>query len=584
MKQLIPAAALEQHIVALGKTGAGKSSALRGGFVEPLLDDNQPVCIIDPKGDWWGLKSSKTGLSAGYPIVIFGGEHADVPINEHSGAHVAELFATGNRSCIIDLGGWMVGERTRFFIRFASSLFKLTRGKRWVVMDECHNFAPQGKILDPDAGKMLHWANRLASEGRGKGINIIAASQRPQKVHKDFLTSMETLVAMRVIHKLDRDAIKDWIDGCADPATGKEVIATLASMQRGEAWVWSPEINFGPKRLSFPMFNTYDSFKPQPATGGKLKGWSEVDLDEVRSKMAAVVEEAKANDPQALRKQIADLQQQLHNAGGQYNADDLKQAEQHGFEQGRSAGLESGVASVYQYVEKLYGLISALESEAQSIMTNTNPGNGFVERAFTQFKGNVMAAPRKPLDGKTYITPGVSGSDTFAMTDGKSTVYRAAKNTDAGNTTSLPPGERAVLRACIQYPRGLRRDQLTVLTGYKRSSRDSYIARLMQKAFIANLGDGMIVPTSAGFAAMPDAEPLPKGRALQEFWMNKLPEGERVILTALIKEYPEPVKRDSLEGTGYKRSSRDSYLARLAAKNLVVTHGSGMVGASDDLF
>jgi len=58
----------------------------------------------------------------------------------------------------------------------------------------------QGKVLDVDAGKMLHWSNRLASEGRGKGIALLAASQRPQKVHKDFLTSCETLIAMRVIH------------------------------------------------------------------------------------------------------------------------------------------------------------------------------------------------------------------------------------------------------------------------------------------------------------------------------------------------------------------------------------------------
>jgi hypothetical protein len=94
---------------------------------------------------------------------IFGGEHGDMPLNEHAGAPVAELLATGNRPAIIDLGGWMVGERTRFFIRFASTFFRLTRGPHWLVIDEVHEFAPQGKVFDPDAGKMLHWSNRLAS-------------------------------------------------------------------------------------------------------------------------------------------------------------------------------------------------------------------------------------------------------------------------------------------------------------------------------------------------------------------------------------------------------------------------------------
>lgn len=169
---ILPDAALSQHLAVLGKTRSGKSSTLRG-LVEHLLGKNQPVCILDPKGDWWGLKSSADGKHPGFPIIILGGEHADLPLNEHSGGHVGELVATGNRPCIIDLGGWMVGARTRFFIDFASTLFRHTRGPRWLVIDEVHNFAPQGKVLDPDAGKMLHWANRLASEGAGDRKSVV---------------------------------------------------------------------------------------------------------------------------------------------------------------------------------------------------------------------------------------------------------------------------------------------------------------------------------------------------------------------------------------------------------------------------
>lgn len=303
----IPDEAFAHHSIFLGKTRAGKSSAMRT-VVERLLDQKRPVGIIDPKGDWWGLKSSADGKKPGYEIVIFGGEHADVPIDEHSGAHVAELVATGNRPFIIDLGGWMVGARTRFYIAFASTLFKLTRGPRWLVIDECHNFAPQGKVHDPDAGKMVHWSNRLASEGAGKGMTLLSASQRPQKVHKDYVTSHETLVAMRVIHILDRNAAKDWLDGAPDKTLGKQVLDELASLARGEAWVWCPEIGFGPVRLQFPMFKTYDSFAVQPATVTKLKGWASVDLDDVRTKLASVVEKEQANDPAKLKARVLELE------------------------------------------------------------------------------------------------------------------------------------------------------------------------------------------------------------------------------------------------------------------------------------
>jgi hypothetical protein len=47
------------------------------------------VCIIDPKGDWWGLKASADGKGAGFPVIAFGdfknAEASDVPINAQSG-------------------------------------------------------------------------------------------------------------------------------------------------------------------------------------------------------------------------------------------------------------------------------------------------------------------------------------------------------------------------------------------------------------------------------------------------------------------------------------------------------------------
>lgn len=148
----------------------------------------------------------------------------------------------------------------------------------------------------------------------------------------------------------------------------------------------------------------------------------------------------------------------------------------------------------------------------------------------------------------------------------------------------LPKGEAAVLAACIQFPAGVSREQLTVLTAYKRSSRDAYIQRLREKGFVETDG-GQVVATADGRAAMPDAEPLPTGKALQEYWLTRLPAGEKAILEALIKAYPHPTERRYLqELSGYKRSSLDAYVLRLTAKMLVSTPSRGVVRASDNLF
>lgn len=319
MSQLpVPVSVLNAHSAILGKTGAGKSSLLRV-IVEDLLRRNKRVCVVDPKGDWYGLKLSADGKSPGFPVICFGDfveeKASDVPINEHSGKHVAELISSGNRPCVIGFRGWMPGKMTQFWIDFASTLFNSKSGELYLVIDECHNFMPKGKVLDPQAGKCLHWSNRIMSEARGLGIVALIASQRPQKVHNDSLTCCETLFAMRVVHAADRSAIEDWIEGCGDKAQGKLVLDSLAALSRGEAFVWSPENGFGPKRVQFPLFSTFDSFAP-PQLQRKISaaGWAGVDLDAVKEKMAAVIEEAKANDPSELKRRIRDLEKQVHTA------------------------------------------------------------------------------------------------------------------------------------------------------------------------------------------------------------------------------------------------------------------------------
>lgn len=563
----LPNGILTQHVAVLGKTRSGKSSVMRG-LVEGLLEQHKPVCIIDPKGDWWGIKLAADGKGPGYPVVIFGGEHADVPINEHAGASVAELFATGNRPCLIDLGGWMVRERTRFWVEFASTLFKHTKGERWLVVDEVHNFAPKGKVMDPEAGKALHWANRLASEGLGKGLAMVFASQRPQKVHNDTLTSAETLIAMRVLHPSDRGAVSDWIKGCGD-SSGDEVLASLAQMERGEGWVWSPEIGFGPKRVKFPMFTTYDSFRPQTVADTKrLTGWAEVDLDEVRTKFAATIEKAKADDPKELRKTIADLQRQLQSTKIALPAERLATRTLPNV-------VEKPVITDAQ-LERIDKQLQAFESAVERAAALVSKPAALVREGVAQLAAAVKSVRQPALPLGTAKT-GRSYSETIPS---------AQKRPDSFHPSSgdLPVGEKATLICAAQYPDGVTREQCSILTGYKRSTRDAYIQRLVGRGFVDVRG-ALVIATPEGIAALgTDYDPLPVGEELQRYWLDRLPSGETSVLTAAIAAYPHHVARERIdERTGFKRSTRDAYIQRLVARKLVVAE-RGAIRASDVLF
>lgn len=577
----IPPACLKQHLVVLGKTGAGKSSALRH-IVEHLLSKVKRVCIIDPKGDWHGLTSSADGKSEGFPVLMFGdfkNKRSDVPMDGRAGKTVAEVICSSNQSCVLGFRGWMPGDLTRFWIDFASTIFNHNAGELFLVVDEVHNFAAKGKIMDPDAGKCLHWTNRLASEGRGLNIKLLIASQRPQKVHNDTLTSCETLVAMRVIHEADREAIKSWIDGCGDREHGKQVLAELAQMKRGEAWVWSPEAGVL-ERVTFPMFTTFDSFSEHATTAPKR--FAAVDVEKVKEKLARVIDEAKANDPRELRVMLQVMQMRLQSIGRKVGLSTFKS----------DADYEQVVLTTAEALKKPAEVakeVSVFTESDRTALDNLHAKVSHMHEASRDVERVLLEAMKRQTAPQPAPTPtrrNIGGIAPFARAQGETELPKPRRtNGSAPADSSLPEGERKILTAAAQYPDGATREQLTVLTGYKKSTRDAYILRLMNKGYLGINANGIIANRAGIDALGPNFEPLPTGAALREYWIARLPEGERRILEEAILVYPQTHDRASLEAsTGYKKSTRDAYILRLAVKKLLTTPAGGIIRASDNLF
>jgi hypothetical protein len=601
-KLCIPEEILQQHFVALGKTGSGKSSVLRY-LVEHLLSEKKRVFIIDPKGDWWGLKSGADGRSAGFPVILFGdfkeAKASDIPINSRSGAHIAELITSGNRPCVIGFRGWKPSDMRQFWIDFASTLFNQNTGELYGIIDEVHNFAPKGKILDPKAGEMLHWSNRLLSEGRGLGLVFGIASQRPQKVHNDTLTCCETLIAMKVNHASDRQAVKEWIDGCGDKEQGKIVLDNLASLAKGEAFVWCPEIGFGPERKKFPLFKTFNSFAP-PQLQEKIhtKDWASVDLDKVKEKLAVVIEEAKANDPKELKltlrekdKEINALKDHIHELNNNgLDKDVVPRIQLKEFEE-TITHLRSGLAMAEQDYTRLQKLLSGLITPIRPIIEGAlskldqalelaNP-NFYTTDRWQKDKEN---HEKKPIDLRATLWPDIpihdSSDKKYVIPAGEKIILPKQSQMNG----KLPPGERKILTAIAQYPEGISRASISVLTDYKKESIRIYCNKLFDKGYFVMASNGALIATKEGIAALGDFKPLPKGKELREYYMRTLPPGEAKILDQLIIGYPHPRLRDWLiEATEYKRESIRIYLNKLSARHLVRIEGS-QVFASDTLF
>lgn len=352
MRQPIPEAALKKHIAILGMNGSGKTSVAKAVIIEPALFLGERVCNIDPTGVGWGLRLMADGHKKGYSIYIVGGDHADFPLHMRDGGAWAEIVGTTSDSFVFDTSQMTVADRSKWFTAFAETLLRKNKGPLKLVIDEAHLFAPQGGAksggLAPD---MLHATNNLLALGRSRGLRITMISQRPAKLHKDSLTQAHTLIAMALMAPQDRNAVNEWIVDQADAGRGREIIASLPTLEPGEGWVWAPREKVL-ERVHFPRPKTFDSSSAPDDDAGTGPTLSPINPDVVKAKLETLAKETTANDPAKLRAENARLKTELFKAASRelpvVRDDEALAAEyQRGFGDGELSGLHDGFVSGY---------------------------------------------------------------------------------------------------------------------------------------------------------------------------------------------------------------------------------------------
>jgi hypothetical protein len=566
MMPTVASAILKQHTAILGKTGSGKTSTAKL-MVEQVVAEGARVCILDPiKSDWWGLTSSSSGKKAGLPFRILGGPRGHVPLHSSAGKAIGELVAKGKlRLSILDMADFEPGGAQKFFVDFAQALFKHAKGVVYLVLEEAHEFAPKERAGFGSENMAIHWAKKLATGSRSKGIRLIVSSQRAQSLHNALLGSCDTLIMHRLTLPADQAPAKDWLKANVSKEVFANVESSMSQLETGTAWICSGEAKIF-EQVKFPRIRTYDNSATPDGDSDHDVKTAPVDPDELKSIIGDAVKEAEANDPKALKAEIAKLKAAATKASTKEKTVEKVVSDPRALE----AAFQSGVAAAFAAIEP---------SIKQSI-------EGLAERVRKSFTEIRLVFPKVPTP-KDFSRSGLQTPPRVNTPMKQQPAVRAAAVTTpsaaGGSGGTLPPGEKAVLVAAAQFGR-VERDQLSVLTGYKRSSRDAYIARLQQKGFIVVEGREL-VPTDEGVQALgSDYEPLPQGADLRDYWLARLPEGEKKVLEVLIGAYPNSVDRESIDGaTGYKRSSRDAYLARMKQKRIVVSQGS-QVAASETLF
>lgn len=306
----LPLDAVTQKLAWLGVTGSGKTYGA-SKLAELFWHAGAQVIVLDPVGVWYGLRLAKNGKTpSDLTVPIFGGLHGDIPLEPTAGALIANLVVDKTLSAVVDVSQFESdADKARFARDFADRFFfrkKAAPSAVHVILEECQEFVPQ----NPQKGeeRMLHAFVRLQKLGRNFGIGSSYVSQRPQEVNKKALNMAQTLFVFRTTGSHERAAIEKWIE---DKALDEDIAGDLPKIVTGHCHVWSPEflkISETVHILGKETFNA--SATPEVGVKATTRELAPIDLERVRSDMAATIEKAKADDPRELRKTIAELKKQ----------------------------------------------------------------------------------------------------------------------------------------------------------------------------------------------------------------------------------------------------------------------------------
>lgn len=552
-EQSLPVSAATQKLAWLGTTGSGKTYGA-SKLAEQFWYTGAQFIVLDPVGVWYGLRLDKSGKKPSkIDIPVFGGLHGDMPLDPGAGKLLANLVVDKTLSAIIDVSQFESdAAKARFAADFADQFFYRKKAKASAVhlfIEECQEFVPQ----NPQRGeeRMLHAFVRMQKLGRNFGIGSSYISQRPQEVNKKALNMAQTLFVFRNTGTHERKAIELWIK---DNSLDENIANDLPKIPTGQCHIWSPEFLKISEMVHILEKDTFNaSATPEVGKKAKAQSLASIDIKALQESMAEVVKAAANEDPALLRKRIGALELELKK--------------------------KPAVAVDPSTISRA---VAAREKELVDAFDK--------ERAGYRDRFSKMSIYFKQIEELMKLPPGtkISPFKAVAIPPAPPARPQIAKSepiaAEVSTNGQMGKGESSILIAAAQVSDGATREHLTVLTGYKKSTRNRYIQTLLALGYIELAGE-KVKATQAGIDALgSNYTPLPTGPELVEHLLRTLPKGEREIFKVLVDAAGAPVEREAItEATTYQKSTRNRYLQSLAARELVAYEGTA-VRASSDLF
>lgn len=546
----------------LGIRDSGKTVTSKG-ICEQLIDQGVQPIIFDAVGKWRWLKVAGTAHGKAYKVVVAGGRDPDLPLTPHSVPEIIRAALRERIPLVIDLFSKNMSKADwRRIVQTAIHIihYENEGGAVHVFLEEAAEFVPQ-KIYD---GETYAEVEKLVRMGGNASVGITLINQRSQEVNKAVLDNCSTALILGCqVGKNAIQAVESWIEKL-DSETAEEVTASLPKLKAGEAWVWTRKSLTHPTREQMPMCRSFHPDRRTPEI--ILKSAKPTDTAEFVAKMAAsipqVIEEAKANDPVELKREIAKLRRELSTKP---EATEIKE--------------------VPILTRQLEVLVERIGDTLKTLSEQLEISNGrFVhaQKLYEELKSGLKPMP----------LPVKQPAKAFHVEPSRIAQKRTASAAPSRNG-NLPKCEAAILRVLANFPHGKPKREVGVIAGYKHNGGgfNNALGALRSAGYI-HAGEPLRI-TKEGLEAHGPVYALPSGEELFNYWSTHpdLGRAEREILRVLYEAGGDELTKETIaaqtqsdRGEPYDPSGGgfNNAVGRLRTYELIT--GRGAMRAAQEFF
>lgn len=523
---------LDDNLLVIAMRRSGKTMRLRS--IAEQVGKHMPIYVFDHEGEFASLREE-------LPILICG-EGGEVPARPETAGILARRLVEISASAVLDISTLTRKDKRLFVMAFLQAMIDLPRklwGPRLIVLDEIHEFCPQGgKDANAQARETV---NQLLALGGKRGLGVVAGTQRIAKFDNDSAAEFGNVCIGRTT--LGADIVR----ACERLDFAREQGSALKKLKKGEMYAAGTSFDFDEAKLFQGILakTTHPAsagqrraLKPPPPTRAILKYADELkDLQRVadtekatqksladeNAKLRAEVERLRARKPEAAPAPAAAASSaKVRTVTKTVSVPDAAAEEYAKL----SGAANNDAACAKEIVELLDTGLAAITSIVVDLRTARTKWE-------KRTRAKIVPRPKKAKSVTLVSTHEVTAPSSRAESSGPRTEpRRSAPRPSAPKSEMEKNATGRCLLALLMFGDWVPRRRVAYLAGCNpdESTFRNALWRMRQDGMLEERDTGDLRATDLARKTYPDAPKLPTGDELIEFWRRKAKGGATLQL------------------------------------------------------